>query len=55
MTALEPLIYIFGAILIAAGSAGITAAYYRRRAYLASKAAWRSAEIFFTRVHNQKP
>ncbi len=49
MKALEPLIFLFGSILIAAGSSAITAAFYRRRAVQASKQAWRSAEIYFTR------
>lgn len=49
MKALEPLIFIFGAIIIAFGSSAITAAFYRHRAARASKAAWKQAEIYFTR------
>ncbi len=53
MKALEPLILLFGAVLIALMSAGITSLYYRHRLRTASKRAWAAAEVFYTRrAHN---
>jgi glycerol uptake facilitator-like aquaporin len=49
MKSLEPIIFIFAAIIIAFASAGITALYYRARLRRVSKQSWNQARVFYTR------
>jgi hypothetical protein len=49
MQALEPLIFVFGAVIIAFTSAGITALYYRARMRRISNETWSRARVFYTR------
>lgn len=49
MQALEPLIFVFGAMIIAFTSAGITALYYRARLRRISNETWSRARVFYTR------
>lgn len=52
MKALEPLILIFGAIIIALVSAGITAAWYRARLRRIETETWKQAGLYHTRKQN---
>lgn len=52
MQALEPLIFIAGALFVAGISAGVTASYYRRKMTGLYNSGWNAARHHFTSPTN---